>query len=288
MSKLDWTDLSYVICVARTGSLSATARELGVNHSTVLRRITAFEQRAKVQLFIRDAKGYRLSAHGQSLLKDLEPLSEMMDHIALRFRDYDTELEGKLSVTTTVGLFQNRFKDAIFRFTRSYPGIRLELLVSDDVKNLGHLESDIALRPTDQIADGYFGEKLCEVAFHIYGQRDLLASLHSTDPFTCKPWVGLTGTMADGRLGQMLAQKVDDEQVALRANSLESVGAAVEAGIGLGILPTYIAERNPDLVQVSQGGPVFVSPVFSIVRKELQTSRRVNAFMNFIAKNLTD
>ena len=285
MTKFDWTDFQCVVCVARTGSLSAAARELGVNHSTVLRRVSAFEQSTKVQLFVRDSNGYRLSQHGRALLQDIDQFEGAMKRLQLQFSDYDTQLEGALCVTTTHGLFNSRLKGSLFQFVRSFPGIKLDLQISDDVKNLAHLESDVAIRPTEEIPDGFFGAYIGRVIFHVYAHRDLARVLNSKDVFKEKYWIGYSGILSSGVLGQVLVNRISEAQQTLKVSSVDAAFEAAKDGVGIALLPEHLVRGNNQLVRISKGDPILERPIHIIARKELQTSRRVNTFINFMAKS---
>lgn len=285
MNKFDWTDFQCVVCVARTGSLSAAARELGVNHSTVLRRVSAFEQATKVQLFFRDSSGYALSQHGRALLQNIDQFEGAMKRLQLQFSDYDTQLEGALCVTTTHGLFNSRLKGSLFQFARSFPGIKLDLQISDDIKNLAHLESDVAIRPIEEIADGFFGARIGSVIFHVYAHRDLARGLNAKDVFKEKYWIGYSGVLASGLIGQLLANKISEAQTTLKVSSIDAAFEAVKDGVGIAILPEHLVRESHQLIRMSKGDPILERPIHIIARKELQTSRRVNTFINFMSKN---
>jgi len=287
MKSLDWTDLQYVIQVARSGSLSAAARELGVTHSTVLRRVSAFEQRTKVQIFERDAKGYQLSPSGRSLLKELDDVAPLMERINNRFGDFNSQLEGALSFTTTNGLFNHFLKPHVLQFARSYPGIHLELQITDEVKSLGHLECDIAVRPLFSSMDGFFGGKIGEVRFHIYGHRNIAENFSDKSMFESAPWVVYSGSLGSSLIGQTLTTKVKKVQHIISVNTLEAATSSVESGLGLGLIPEHLASKNPDLVRISQGDPILSNPIYILARKELQSSRRINAFINYIQNKTT-
>jgi DNA-binding transcriptional LysR family regulator len=285
VNKFDWTDFQCVVCVARTGSLSAAARELGVNHSTVLRRVSAFEQTTKVQLFFRDSTGYRLSQHGRALLQDIDGFESAMKGLQLRFNDYDTQLEGVLCVTTTHGLFNSRLKGSLFQFARTFPGIKLDLQISDDIKNLAHLESDVAIRPTEEIPDGFFGAHIGKVVFHVYAHKDLARILNEKDAFKEKYWIGYSGPLSSGLLGQLLTNKISEAQQTLKVSSIDAAFEAAKDGVGIALLPEHLVRGNSQLVRISKGNPILERPIHIIARKELQTSRRINTFINFMAKN---
>lgn len=285
MTKFDWTDFQSVVCVARTGSLSAAARELGVNHSTVLRRVSAFEQTTKVQLFFRDSNGYRLSQHGRALLQNIDQFEVAMKRLQLQFSDYDAQLEGALCVTTTHGLFNSRLKGSLFQFARSFPSIKLDLQISDDIKNLAHLESDVAIRPIEEIPDGYFGARIGSVIFHVYAHRELARVLNAKDVFKEKYWIGYSGVLASGLLGQLLSNKVSEAQQTLKVSSVDAGFEAAKDGVGIALLPEHLVRGSNQLVRVSNGDPILERPIHIIARKELQTSRRVNTFINFMAKS---
>src|SRR3712207_7391952 len=98
---IDWEDLRYVLAVADASSLASAARGLGVNHTTVLRRVNAFEERLGLRLFDRLPTGYALTAGGEELLAAARRMAETVTELERKLSGQDLRLEGTLRVTTT-------------------------------------------------------------------------------------------------------------------------------------------------------------------------------------------
>ena len=165
---IDWDDIRYFLAVARRGSITSAARDLGVNHSTVSRRIAAFEDNLGVRLFDRIATGYNLTPAGQEMV----PSAQRMEEEALGL---DTALSGVLRVTTA-GTFVNPFlMEQIGRFLTEYPGIDIELVVSTDLANLHAREVDVAIRATMNPPDTLVGRRIGRLTAMLYGRSDFIA-----------------------------------------------------------------------------------------------------------------
>src|SRR5919199_638397 len=101
MHRIDWDDLRYLLAVAEHGSLAGAARALGVNHTTVLRRVTAFEARQGVRLFERTPGGAALTPAGDELAQAASRVGDIVARVERRLAGRDLRLEGTLRVTTT-------------------------------------------------------------------------------------------------------------------------------------------------------------------------------------------
>ena len=146
---IDWDDIRFFLAVARRGSITAASRDLGVNHSTVSRRIAGFEESLGTRLFDRVSSGYELSQAGREMM----PIAQRMEEDALmvdrQFYGRDTELEGLLKVTTAGPFVNEFFMTQLDQFLKDYPGVEIELIVSVDTANLHAREVDVAMRVTN-------------------------------------------------------------------------------------------------------------------------------------------
>ena len=145
---LDWTDLRYFAAVSRTGGLARAARELGVNHSTVFRRINALETDLGVRLFERAGGRYVLTTAGEEMMATAASVEEQITALDRRISGRDYRLSGTIRVTTTdtIGLWF--VQPYLFQFHQHYPGIQVELIISSEFFSLSKREADIAIRPT--------------------------------------------------------------------------------------------------------------------------------------------
>jgi DNA-binding transcriptional LysR family regulator len=286
LQPIDWTEVQTLISVAKLGSLSAAARELSLNHSTVLRRIQSFEQKHHTQMFIRSQSGYELSRQGQILLQDYEHIEQMMLGLQRRVNDYDSELQGTLTVTTTENLFSTYLKKPLLDFARIFPRVELDLLISNQIVDMNHLEADIAIRPINAMPETSFGFELFGLRFYVYAHKDKINSINAELPFEFGFWVGYSGQLKNARIGKILQEKLQNRPV-ICANNFDSVAAAANEGLGLALLPSFIGDNQPNLLRVSNIS-LFSTPVFALAPTDLSVSRRVNALLNYLNSHFLD
>lgn len=280
MQPFDWTELQTIFCVAQQGSLSAAARLLEVNHSTVLRRIQNFEDKHKVTIFVRDANGYRLSRHGQALLQDHEQIQGLMLGLQRRIADYDTQLEGHITLTSTENIFEHYLKTPVFQFAQTYPRVTLDLLIGNQLINMERLEADIAVRPAESLPAHHIGFQLGTFQCFYYLRSDLLP-LPTLNTISDYPnWIGFNGQLAQARIGRLLAGTMKNPPI-LTASNFHSVSEAAKAGLGLALMPAFIGDGIPTLSRI-ESEAVFSSPIFVMAPEELKLSRRISAFMELL------
>ncbi|WP_222411057.1 LysR family transcriptional regulator [Rhizobium leguminosarum] len=144
---LDWNDLRCVLAVAEHGGLAAAARALGVNHTTVLRRVNAFEEAQGLRLFERLPTGYLLTPGGEELLASVRQISSLVTDLERRLTGRDLRLEGVLRVATTDTLASSILLRHLAAFRVRYPDIVVELAVGNLPVDLVHHDVDAAIRP---------------------------------------------------------------------------------------------------------------------------------------------
>lgn len=281
---MDWTEIQTLISVAKNGSLSGAARELQVNHSTILRRIQSFEEKHHVTVFVRESQGYRLSRHGRALLQNFDELDSAMLGLQRRIVDYDSGVQGRLLVTTTETLFTGSLQAALFSFARAFPRIDLDLMVSNQPVDMNQLEADVAIRPAPALPDGFTGEPLFSSSFAFYAPREMAQRLTGKDPFAWPQWVGFSGVLATARVGQILAERMTHKPV-LTANSFLGVARAANNGLGIALLPDFVGDAEDNLVKITSAD-IFTTDVYMMTPNDLSQTRRVQAFMRFIAERL--
>jgi DNA-binding transcriptional LysR family regulator len=147
MTQLEWDDLRYVLAVATSGSLAGAARNLGVNHTTVLRRIGAFEQRLGLRLFERLPTGYVLTAGGEELITAARHIDDTVTALERKLAGQDLRLSGVLRITTTDTLMGSILPEILAEFRDSHPGIAIEVAISNLMFNLTRRDADVAIRP---------------------------------------------------------------------------------------------------------------------------------------------
>ena len=145
---LSWDDFRYVKAIAESRSLAGAAERLGINHSTVFRRLGQIEQHLGSRLFERGRGGYALTASGEQMVELANRLGEDIVTFERRVTGQDLRPSGELRVTTTDIILLRLLQDVLVGFRRAYPKIVLDLIVTSKPLNLSKRDADIALRAT--------------------------------------------------------------------------------------------------------------------------------------------
>ena len=282
MHRVRWDDLQYVLAVANEGSLSAAARALGVNHSTVLRRLDAFEYRHKVQVFHKLASGYQLTVEGQDLLQSAMAIAGQVKELERRLSGQERALQGELRVTTTDSLMRLVLGTHLSGFHKQYPRITLSLNVTPLLLALSQLESDVAIRPAKSLPHGLVGHKLCDIAFAVYGEPNYIAKLQDKPVLSAAHWLEMR--MASTSL--LLSKDIPEERIVLKADSYEPLLVAAEQGMGLVCMPRFVGASSDKLQCLDMSFDPELIGLWVITHKDLASSAKVMAFIHYITREL--
>lgn len=277
---MDWNDLRYALEVARTGSIAGAARNLGVAHTTVYRRINAFEESSGARFFDRAPSGYVLTEAGRELLAIGGDLEARVLAFSRQLSGLDARLEGEVTVATAEPLAL-KLAGLLQAFRRSYPGISVRLFVSNAPVDLARREADVALRVSSAPGDELVGRRLASLAFAVYGSRGMVrderADLSSLD------WIGFDATLAETPQGRWEAAHVPPERVVFRTNSRAMFLECVASGAGIGVLPCGLAAQSAALVPLSEVLPELTLPLWLLTHPSLQNTPRIRVLMDFLA-----
>ena len=289
MQATDWSDLGSFLAIARAGSLQGAARTLGVNHSTVFRRLNALEARLKVRLFDRSPRGYALTIAGETMLASAARVEDEILGLERRLLGGDVRLAGALRVTTTDTLVHGLLGPHLRAFQAAYPAIELELVTGNAFFDLSKREADVALRPSRHPGDAMVGRKLGEIAVAVYGARDYLAARGR--PSASAALDGHALITGDASLGHLpatrwLAERTPPGATVLRCNSWLSQLAAARAGLGLAALPCFLADAAPELIRIMPPESALAGELWLLTHPDLRRTARVRAFMETLARGL--
>ena len=276
---LDWSDVPFVLAVCETGSLSGAARQLGVNHSTVFRRIEGVETRLGVTLFERLSHGYIMTAAGEHFYRNGLQLRDGMNSIQRELGGQDLRLAGALTVTTTDSLLYC-LTPVFSAFQQRYPDIELRLLSDTRPLDLMQRDADVAVRPTNSPPEHWIGRNLSPIAYAAYAQKEYQKEVRDK-PTKEHRWIRLNDSLNQSPMSQITVEnKPEDTQVTV-SNSLMGVFELVRNGLGFGALPCYLGETCPDLVRVRDPEEKFSSNLWVLAHPDIRRSARVHAFFEF-------
>ncbi len=284
-----WDDLRVFLAIARGGSLAAAARTLGVNHSTVFRRLNAFEAAVGVRLFDRQPEGYAVTAEGAEMLVRAARIEDEVLALDRELSGRDLRLEGTVRVTTPDTVALGLLPPHLARLRRAQPGIEIELAVSNQIYNLSKREADVAIRPAKAPEGAMVGRRLAGIAFAAYGARSYLgtaAAPKSPEELAAHPRVGPDESLADTAAARWLRTHAPDAAVACRCDSLMAQVHAVRAGVGLGLLPCFLADPDPALVRLPLPAPEMETGLWLLTHEDLRRTARIRAVLDFLAEAL--
>src|SRR5690606_22081922 len=229
---IDWDDVRYFLAVARGGSVRAAAKRLGVNHTTVLRRVAQLEERLGAHMFEKLPSGYRLTAAGEEVLELAVQMEASSHLLETRVFGRDQSARGLLRVTLPPFLTTHLLMPDFADFARLHPDIEMEILSSGDVANLTNREADVAIRI---VADrktlplNLYGLKGPELFSGVYMSRNRLAAWRAGAPDPIR-WIVIDdhGIPDWAREGE-----VHTTGVPFRTPDAEAQIVAAQQGIGM-------------------------------------------------------
>jgi DNA-binding transcriptional LysR family regulator len=276
---LSWDDLRTALSLAERGSVRSAARSLGVSHSTVLRRIATLESVTSVRLFERKADGYELTPAGQDVFDTARAVGDLIVALERRVEGRDLRLSGPIRVTLPDPFLP--FLLPVFRaFGKKHPEIELTLAVGVGYADLAHREADIAIRTTNEPPPDLVGRRVARAGVAIYGSKRYLARRSMRD-LEALDWIGWEeeSTMA---FAQWMRQHVPHARVALRASTSWVIREAVQADLGVALLPcaTGSMENGWQVVRRLKDAS---APLWILTHRDLRTTARVRALRDFVA-----
>jgi len=279
----DWDDLKCLLAVARHGSTIAAGRALKLSQSTVHRRLDELERRIGRKLVTRHTTGYRLTEFGEALRPYAERVEAAVLDLEARVSDAEREQSGAIRVTCPEPIVQ-RMTPLIERFHAKHPKLRVEFVMSDRYLDLSKGEADVAFRSGDT-DDELVGRKIADSIWAIYASRSYIerhGKPERVEDLPLHPLVSLDESMSGHRVVTWLRDNVPNGKIVARNNSVLGLMYAVKSGVGIGPLPTPIADADSDLVRVLGPIPELSRSWRLLAHPDVRRTPRVAAFFDFI------
>jgi DNA-binding transcriptional LysR family regulator len=275
-SRYNWDDLRFLLAVARAGTLSGAARSLGVNHTTVSRRIQALEEHVGVRLFERLSSGWATTEAGEDMLDSARRVEEEMAAADRRVLGQDARLSGTVRVAIT-DVMAVAFMAEFAAFSEAHPGIELELFAGYHPSNL------TAVRATATPPEHLMGRRVSGLAAAVYGSRAYLRRHppHAT-PLADHVWLGFDASLAHLPPARWLREQLPQARIAGRSNSGLVMQEAIRAGLGVGHLFTFQGDADPELERVTQPEG-YDFGLWILTHPDLRRTARIRRFVDFLA-----
>jgi DNA-binding transcriptional LysR family regulator len=282
---LAWDDFKLVKMIAEARGLAGAAERLGVNHSTVFRRLGQLEEGLGVKLFERHRTGYALTAAGEEMTMLAERMEEDVATFARKLAGQEVSPAGELRVTTNDTLLVHLLTPLFAKFIGTCPDVRLDVVLTNQALNLSKRDADVAIRATDNPPETLIGRRVANIAWAVYGRAVDFPQPKAVDLVDLfdRRWVALGDNLAGLKAARFVRERVQAERIVYKVNTVLGLAEAVESGIGVGPLPCFIADARPGLVRLTQPNPEFSAGLWLLTHPDLRQSARVRTFMDFAA-----
>ena len=277
-----WDDFRLVRAIAETGSLNGAAEKLGLNHSTIFRRLGQLEETLGTRLFERSRSRYATTGPGEEMVGLAARMGEEIDAFERRAAGRDEKPTGELHITTTDSMLVYLLTPILASFSKLYPGIKLDIIIANQQLNLSRRDADIALRASSEPSETLVGRRISDMNWARYGPVGY--PLQWDDP--AARWVGLGETMSGINVTRMQAQEIDKTRIFYRVNTVLGLSEAISAGLGIGILPCFIGDQAPGIMRLSQPPPNNGQGLWLLTHPDLRHAARIRAFMDHAGTEL--
>lgn len=281
---MNWDDLRLFLAVARAKSFSAAAKDLGVNQSTVSRRIAELERRLGTQLLLRSREGCTPTAAGIELSNIAGNLEEEFFNVETKVLGRDSSLVGQLRVTCVDIMIDRYLAPVIAGFCRKHPGIALSLRTPLQPLDLMRHEADVAVRVCEKPPDPLVGRRLCNFAIGVYAAPEFVKNLPASPDPSDLHWIGWE---SESYNHQMITENFPDARISHRVDSFLVARAMVREGIGVSAFPCYWADADEALSRLYEEPLVRDKlGLWILVHPDVRRLARVRAFVDFLAPEL--
>ena len=288
----NWDDLRYFLAVARNRTLASAAIELGVNHSTVFRRILVLEERLGSRIFERLPGEYRLTEVGREMLPVAERIERNVNLLLRRMSGADRRLSGDIRVTTTDTLAFGLLNRHLKQFGELYPNIHIQLIIQNRFLSLAGREADLAIRPSLHLHEGeVVGRLLSEIAAAVYASRDYTHRFGQPKNLSeLMEHKIITGdeSLQDTVTVKWLMLHSRPENVVYRRNSLVDQLRALQGGFGVAAVPCFLADEDERLVRLFPPEPRMSNKLWLLVHRDQRRNARIRAFSDFLYESIED
>lgn len=278
---MHWDDARIFLSFAREGSFSAAAKRLGVQHSTISRRIHALESQLSTPLVERSSTGFQLTSAGEELRATALRIEKEMLAFEATNSGQNDDASGELRVTAVANMASSILMPLFASFNEAHPQIDLRLEVTNNSVRLAERDADVALRQTNSPGETLIGTRLTTVASAVYGSKTYCESVVK-GKFE-ETWIGVD--CCDYHR-TWTRQACPDSDHSLCVDETSLTIAAIREGLGLGFLPCFLGDSDPDLARYREPEIQHNLGLWLLYHRDLRNTKRVTVFREHMQREI--
>ena len=279
----DWNDLKFFLAIAHNGTVSGAARLLGVNYTTVIRRLNSFEESMGFSVFDRQSNGYTLTRAGEAVLVSAQTIENAFVSLNSQATGSDNNLHGTIRIATTDLLASTLMPD-MGDFLQRHSDIDLEVIGDSVTVDLANREADIAIRITNHSPKEHLlSRKIGVVTGSIYASASYLEQnlKKNKEEHT---WIGWDDNLSHKVTRQFIGDYIpENAKISCKVNSGVSLLQAIKSGIGIGYLWDFIGDKTPEIQRIYPDKE-YALDLCLLINKDLYSTPRFRAAMDFLEK----
>jgi DNA-binding transcriptional LysR family regulator len=282
---MNWDDFRLVRAIAEARSLVGAAESLGLNHSTVFRRLGQIETDLGRPLFERSRAGYSPTAAGDEMIALAHRMADGVIEFERRLAGQDERPRGELRVTTTDSLYATLLAPIFASFREAYPEIRLDIIVSNASLNLSRRDADVAIRATSEPPDTLVGRRVGVMSWGVYARAG--SGFVNVDPLGDEAiYVGFGPPMEEIEAATWISRNVPAARIVARVNTMHMAALSAAAGLALAVVPRVVGDAMPELARLDVDIKS-TNALWLLTHADLKGAARVRAFMDHTWSHLS-
>ncbi|MCK0102380.1 LysR family transcriptional regulator [Pseudohalocynthiibacter sp. F2068] len=282
----DWNHVRAFLATAEEGSLSAAARVLAQTQPTLGRQVAALEEKLGVVLFERVGRSLSLTQSGLELLEHVRAMGDAASRISLTASGQSQTIEGNVRLTASDAMSAYFLPPVLKKLRQVAPGLTVEIVASNTVRDLQQREADIAIRHIRPEQPDLIAKLVRETTAHLYASTKFLDEQgrpSSADDLKNVVFIGFeTSDRLISGLNE-LGLSLTNENFKLVSNSGVATWEMVKHGLGIGVMVREVAEMTPDIELVLPDLVPIPVPIWLVTHRELHTSRRIRLVFDLLA-----
>lgn len=284
---LDWDDVRLFLAVAETGSTRAAGLALGLNQTTMARRMEGLERSLGLRLFERTTRGFALTDQGRALREAAAPMAEAARAVTRRAEELGRRLGGTIRLTAPESIMNEIVAPIVAEFRKAHPEVLFDYDASERIVDLAAGEADLAFRGTNAPADDrLWGVKLSDMGWSVYCSEGYAAAhgmprtMEEVRHHAVVAYAGPAGTRPGDR---WFMSHVDPGRVVGSSNTVTNVTGLLRSGLGVGCLPCLHGDAQPGLLRCMEAVPEMRTALWLLSTPERARTPRIAAFVRFAA-----
>ncbi|MBT8163129.1 MULTISPECIES: LysR family transcriptional regulator [Arthrobacter] len=280
-------DVRFFLEVARTGKLVAAARGLGVDHTTVGRRISHLERSTATRLFVRSPGGWQLTEAGERLAVHAEAVESSLRAAAEELGSEPGRLSGKVRIATPDGFGAFVLSPGLGTLRESHPGLAIEIVTATRLNLLATKEFDVGISLAKPTIRGVETTELASYPLGLYAAPRYLessANITSIDDLQGHSVIGYVDSLLDIPALRFLDTSLPGFQPAIQTNNITGQWMATVAGLGVAVLPLFVGEADDRIVRILPDEVQIRRKYWLAVPRELQRLARTRAVQNALVE----